>query len=200
MKSRNGNRNPYQRLGLVLTLSGAVLAPVFYFVAASIPLTALALSAIILGLVSTLLGNARPDITPEASRMMLQTGVENIAALLEELGLTARAVYLPSPEKGGRPKALIPLKEDDILPSEKNIPDRLIARYGPNLDSMCLAVTTPGSVSLDGVAVVRGGGPEQIESALNQILVGIMDLADSVSLHTLEQGLIVDVAMPKLKY
>ena len=98
--------NPYIRLGLVLTLSGAVLAPVFYFVVVSVPLTALALSAIILGLVSAMLGNARPDITPEASQMMLQTGVENIAALLEELGLTTRAVYLPSPESGGRPKPL----------------------------------------------------------------------------------------------
>ena len=74
--------NPYIRLGLVLTLSGAVLAPVFYFVVVSVPLTALALSAIILGLVSAMLGNARPEINPEASRMMLQTGVENIAALL----------------------------------------------------------------------------------------------------------------------
>lgn len=192
---------PYLRLGLILTLSGAILAPIFYFVAVSVPLAALALSAIILGLVSAILGNARPDITPEASQMMLQTGVENIAALLEELGLTARAVYLPSPESGGRPKALIPLKEDGILPGiGQAIPDRLIARYGPNLDNMCLAVTTPGSVSLDGVAVTRGGGPDQIESALNQILVGVMDLADSVSLHMVESRLLVDVAKPKLKY
>lgn len=197
---RRGNRNPYRRLGLVLSLSGAVLAPVFYFVAVSVPLTALALSAIILGLISAMLGNARPEITPEASQMMLQTGVENIAALLEELGLTARAIYLPSPDNGGRPKALIPLKEDGVLPDGKDIPDRLIARYGPNLESMCLVVTTPGSVSLDDMAVVRGGGPDQIENALNQILVGVMDLADSVSLHIQEQGLLVDVARPKLKY
>ena len=193
--------NPYIRLGLVLTLSGAVLAPVFYFVVVSVPLTALALSAIILGLVSAMLGNARPEITPEASQMMLQTGVENIAALLEELGLTARAVYLPSPESGGRPKALIPIKEDVALPGiGQVVPDRLITRYGPNLENMCLVVTTPGAVSLDSVAVARGAGPDQIESTLNQILVGVMDLADSVSLHMLEQHLIVEVTKPKLKY
>jgi hypothetical protein len=200
-KGRKRTGNPYIRLGLVLTLSGAVLAPVFYFVVVSVPLTALALSAVILGLVSAMLGNARPDITPEASQMMLQTGVENIAALLEELGLTARAVYLPSPESGGRPRALIPLKEDDTLAGIRQaIPDRLIARYGPNLENMCLAVTTPGAVSLDGVDIVRGGGPDQIENALNHILVGVMDLADSVSLHMLEQRLMVDVVKPKLKY
>ena len=193
--------NPYIRLGLVLTLSGAVLAPVFYFVVVSVPLTALALSAIILGLVSAMLGNARPEINPEASRMMLQTGVENIAALLEELGLTARAVYLPSTKSGGRPKALISIKEDTTLPGiGQVVPDRLIVMYGPNLENMCLVVTTPGSVSLDSVAVARGGGSDQIETALNQILVGVMDLADSVSLHMLEQHLMVEVTKPRLKY
>ncbi len=58
-KRNRGGGNPYLRLGLVLTLSGAILAPVFYFVVVSVPLAALALSAIILGLVSAMLGNAR---------------------------------------------------------------------------------------------------------------------------------------------
>jgi hypothetical protein len=194
-------RNPYLRLGLVLMLSGAVLAPIFYFVVASVPLTALAISAIILGLVSAMLGNARPDISPEASRMMLQTGVENIAALLEELGLRTRAVYLPSPADGGRPRALIPLNEDGPQPTiGQAVADRLIARYGPNPEDMCLVVSTPGAVSLDSVAVVPGGGPDQMEGVLNQILVGIMDLADSVSVHVLVDRITVEVANPKLKY
>lgn len=193
-------RNPYLRLGIVLTLAGAVLAPVFYFVVASVPLTALALSAIILGLVSAMLGNARPNITPEASQMMLRTGVENIAALLEELGLRSRAIYLPS-SGSGRPRAVIPLSEDGPLPGKgKDMPDRLIARYGPNLEDVCLVVTTPGAVSLDSVAIAPGGGPDQIEAALNHILVGIMDLADSVSAHSVGDRIVVEMANPKLKY
>lgn len=199
--SRKKSRNPYRSLGLVLTVAGAMLAPVFYFLAASVPLTALALSAIILGLVSASLANARPEITPEASRMMLQTGLENIASLLEELGLTSRAVYLPSPEKGGRPMAVIPLKEDGFVPEiNRIVPGRLITRFGPNLENMCLAVTTPGSISLDGISLTRGGGIGQIESALSQTIVGVMDLADSVSLHADERRLLVDVTNPKLKY
>ncbi len=200
-ESRKKTRNPYRSLGLVLTVAGALLAPVFYFLAASVPLTALALSAIILGLVSATLANARPEITPEAAQMMLRTGMENIASLLEELGLTSRAIYLPSPEKGGRPKAVIPLKEDGFVPEVTRIvPDRLITRFGPNLENMCLSVTTPGSISLDGIPLVRGGGTGQVESALSQVLVGLMDLADSVSLHTDERRLLVDVTNPKLKY
>ena len=193
-------RNPYLRLGVVLVISGAALAPVFYFVLASVPLTALALSAIMLGLVSAMLGNARPNITPEASQMMLRTGIENLAALIEELGLRSRAIYLPG-SGGGRPKAIIPLSEDGPLPEKaKTIPDRLVARYGPNLEDMCLVVTTPGAVSLDGVTLSPGADPDQIEPVLSHILIGILDLADSVSVHNLGDRIAVEVTNPKLKY
>ncbi|MDP6510584.1 MAG: hypothetical protein QGH23_05170 [Dehalococcoidia bacterium] len=194
-------RNPYLRLGLVLALSGAVSAPILYFVVASVALTALAISTIILGLVSAMLGNARPDISPEASQMMLRTGMENIAALLEELGLRTRAVYLPSSADSDRPRAIIPLSEDGPLPGTGQVvTGRLIARYGPNQEDMCLVVSSPGAVSLDSVAMVQESGPDQIESVLNQILVGIMDLADSVSVHVLADRITVEVAKPKLKY
>jgi uncharacterized membrane protein len=193
-------RNAYLRLGLVLALSGAVLAPVFYFVVGSVPLAALALSTIILGLVSAMLGSARPNITPEASQMMLRTGVENIAALLEELGLRSRAIYLPA-IGGAPPRAVIPLSEDGPLPEKgKSIPDRLIARYGPNLEDMCLVVITPGTVSLEGIALMPGSGPDGIEVALSHILVGTMDLADSVSVHVAGDQVVVEVTNPKLKY
>ena len=194
-------RNPYQRLGLVLVIVGAALAPVLYFVVGSVPLAALALSTIILGLVSAMLGNARPEITPEASQMMLKTGMENLAALLEELGLRSRAVYLPSSSGDNRPRALIPLDENSSpLRGVQTPPDRLIARYGPNLEDMCLVVTTPGAVSLDSVAIVPGGGADEIESALNHLVVGIMDLADSVSVHMAGERITVEVTKPKLKY
>lgn len=193
-------RNPYQRLGVVLVVVGAALTPVLYFVVGSVPLAALALSTIILGLVSAMLGNARPEITPEASQMMLKTGMENLAALLEELGLRSRAVYLPS-SPGNRPRALIPLDEDSSTPrTGQTPPDRLIARYGPNLEDMCLVVTTPGAVSLDSVDIASGGGPDEIDGALNHLVVGIMDLADSISVHVVRDRVTVEVVKPKLKY
>lgn len=194
-------RNPYQRLGLVLVISGAALSPVLYFVVGSVPLAALAISTIILGLVSAMLGNARPEITPEASQMMLRTGMENLAALLEELGLRSRAVYLPSSPGNNRPRALIPLDEDSSPPrGVQTTSDRLVARYGPNLEDMCLVVTTPGAVSLDSIAIVPGGGADEIEGALNHLVVGIMDLANSVSVHAAGDRITVEVAKPKLKY
>ncbi|MBI4331408.1 MAG: hypothetical protein HY673_09020 [Chloroflexi bacterium] len=194
-------RNPYLRLGTVLAVSGAMAAPVFYFIVASAPLTALAISAIMLGLISAMLGNARPDVSPEASRMMLRTGMENTAALLEELGLRSRAVYLPSSPNGHNPKAFIPLSENGTAPAKwQSVPGRLLARYGPKPEDMGLVVTTPGSVSLDGISVVKGGGPGQMEAALNNILVGMMDLADSVSVHYLVERVLVQVTNPRMKY
>lgn len=198
--SKKMGMNAYVRLGIILAVSGAATAPVFYFVAVSVPLTALSLSAIIVGLVSALLGNTRPDISPEASRMMMETGMENIASLFEELGLETRAIYLPSTGVDPRPKALIPLKDDGKLPDIGAVPKRLIARYGPNLENMCLIVTTPGSMSLDGIALVRGGGLDQLESALNQILVGKVDMTNSVILHAGADSLMVDLIKPKLQY
>ena len=194
--------NPYIWLGLALSLAGAVLAPIFYFIVASVPLTALGISAIIIGLVCVALGNARPNISPEASQMMLRTGVENIAILLEELGLRARAVYLPSSAGGGRPRALIPLSEDGAVASATNraTGDRLIARYGPNPEDMCLSVITPGGVSLDSLELRPVSNPPQIESTLNNILVGIMDLANSVSARVVGDRVEVEIVKPRLRY
>ena len=62
-----------------------------------------------------------------------------------------------------------------------------------------MVVTTPGAVSLDSVTIVPGGADE-IESALNHLVVGIMDLADSVSVHMAGDRITVEVTRPKLKY
>ncbi len=195
------NKNPYYRLGVILVVSGAILAPVFYLILESVPLSALGISMIILGLVSSMLAGSRPDITPEASQMMLISGIQNLASLLEELGLRSRAIYLPSQEGEGRPRALIPLQENGAVPKNTGkLPERLVARYGPGMHDIGLVVTTPGSVSLDGVGIEPGGGYEQIEGALNNILVGIMDLADSVSANISNGRVVVNITKPRLKY
>jgi hypothetical protein len=195
------DKNPYIRLGLVLSISGGALAPVFYFVLASVPLTAIALSGVMVGLVSAMLGNARPSISPEACQMMLRTGIENTAALIEELGLESKGIYMPSSSPDGRPRVFIPLDQNGSLPERgQSVPDRLVVRYGRNLEDMCLVVASPGAVSLDGLTISPGGGTEQIEGILNSVLTGVLDLVDSVSAHAVEGRVSVEVTRPKLKY
>ena len=66
--------NPYRLLGVGLIIAGAIFAPVAYFICNSIPLTAIALSSAMIGFTSFALASAQPQISPEVSRMMFETG------------------------------------------------------------------------------------------------------------------------------
>ena len=134
--------NPYRMLGLGLCVAGAIFSPISYFITDSVPLTAVGMSAIIIGFTCIALANTRPYISPEACELILKTGIENTASLLEELGLKNKAIYLPSTMRDGHPQALIPLVEgEDTQRVKEKIPGRLIVRYGVNPDEMAIAVT-----------------------------------------------------------
>jgi len=179
-------KNPYRGLGIVLTIAGAVLSPIFYFILDSPPLTATGISAVILGMTCGAIANARPDISPEAAQMLLKTGIENTAALLEEFGLNDKAVYMPSVSWEGKPRALMalsaPRKENSqaALNNFVKVAGRLIIRYGPGTEDMAIAVATPGSVSFSMLESKPGASAIEIEAALNYLLTGIFDIAKGV--------------------
>jgi hypothetical protein len=194
-------RNPYQILGSGLAVTGAVFAPIAYFLIASIPLTAIGISAVMLGFTSLALATARPNISPEASELILKTGMENFAAFLEELGLRNKAIYLPSSMCGGRPRALIPLKDTiELARIREKIPGRLIVHYGDNPDDMAIAVTTPGSFNPDKFEINLGPTPAEIESAMTYVLTGHLDLANSVTLNIVGNRVAVEVNGARLHY
>lgn len=194
-------RNPYRILGIGLSLSGALFLPIAYFLVESIPITAIALSAIMIGFACIALANARPQISPEASELILKTGMENTAALLEELGLRNKAVYLPSSMREGHPQAVIPLKDNvDLTRIRGKIQGRLIVRYGSNPEDMGIAVTTPGSISLEQFETKPGPSATDIETAIAYVLTGLLDLANSVSVTIIDSRVTVNVNSPKLHY
>ena len=142
-------RNLYQRLGLVLVVSGATLAPVFYFVVGSVPPAALALSAIILGPVSAILAS-RSGYNPGGRLNDAADRGGKPGRVTGEAGANIQSGYLPSSEGSGIPRAPIPLNKNGILPGMGQTPlSRLTARYGLNLTDMSLVMTTPGLVRLD---------------------------------------------------
>ncbi len=192
--------NSYRILGLSFLLAGVIFAPVSYFILSSIPLTAVGISMLILGFTCVALANTRPYISPEASQIILKTGMENIAALLEELGLRNKAVYLPSSMRDGHPQALIPLKDGDIRQVKGKIPGRLIVRYGSQPDEMAIAVTTPGSINVDMLETKPGPTASEIESAISYILIGLLDLASSISVAMMDNSLSVEINEPRLYY
>jgi hypothetical protein len=193
--------NPYRLLGIGLTIAGAIFAPVAYFILNSIPITAIALSSIMIGFTSIALATARPQISPEASQLILETGMENIAALLEELGLSNKAIYLPSSMRTGNAQALIPLSGDiDIQRIKGKIPRRLIVSYGDNPSDMAIAVTAPGGTSLKKLEIKPGPTSSEIEQAITYVLTGLLDLANSVEVRTSDRQLNIEVKGPKLHY
>lgn len=193
--------NPYRILGLGLCLAGAIFAPISHFIIGAAPLTAIGMSAIIIGFTCIALANTRPYISPEACQLILKTGMENTAALLEELGLRGKAVYLPSTMRDGRPQALIPLVENrDIQRIKGKIPGRLIVRYGVNPDEMAIAVTTPGSINIDMLETKPGPTSGEIEAAATYILIGLLDLANSVAVNMSDAQVNVEISGPRLPY
>jgi hypothetical protein len=193
--------NPYRLLGIGLTIGGAIFAPISYFIINSVPLTAIAISAIMIGFTSIALANSSPEISPEASQMILETGMENIASLLEELGLSNKAIYIPSSMRTGNAQALIPLKGSINIDRIKGkIPQRLIVRYGDNPDDMAIAVTAPGSTSLDNLEIKPGPTSTELEQAITYVLTGLLDLANSVAIKLEDTHLTAIVKDPKFQY
>ena len=193
--------NPYRILGLGLSLAGALFTPIAYFIINSVPLTAIGISTIVVGFVSIALANTRLYISPEASELILKTGMENTAALIEELGIRNKAVYLPSSMRDGHPQALIPLVEGkDIQWVREKIPGRLIVRYGVNPDDMAIAVTTPGSINIDMLETQPGPTASEIETAASYILTGVLDIANSVTVNLADDRVDVEVSGSRLHY
>lgn len=193
--------NPYRILGLALCTAGAVFAPISYFILGSVPLTAVGMSAIIIGFTCIALANTRPYISPEACQLILKTGMENTAALLEELGLRNKAVYLPSSIRDGHPQALIPLVDGkNIQGIKEKIPGRLIVRYGVNPEEMAIAVTTPGSINIDLLETKPGPTSSEIEAAVTYILTGVLDIANSVTVNLTDSRVDVEVRGSRMHY
>jgi len=192
---------PYRIFGIGLMLAGAIFAPVAYFLINSIPLTSIALSLVMVGFTGIILATSRPQISPEAAQLLLETGMENIAALLEELGLSNKAVYLPSSMRIGNAQALIPLSGDiDIGRIKDKIPRRLIVRWGDNPGDMAIAVTAPGGTGLNKLEIKPGPTSSEIEQAVAYVLTGLLDLADSIEVRFNDKQVNIEVTGPELHY
>jgi len=103
------NKNPYTRAGLGLLVAGSLVSLSAYFILLLTWLTALGICMLILSFILLTLGRTIPKLSPEVSGLLLETGIDNIATIVEELGIRAKAIYLPSSLTSGKPQALIPL-------------------------------------------------------------------------------------------
>jgi hypothetical protein len=192
---------PYRLLGISLCLAGVLFAPVSYFVLSSVPLAAMGLSAIMIGFACIALAGTRPYLSPEACQMILRTGMENTSALIEELGLRNKAIYLPAANRGGRPQALIPIGDDSQIQwAKENLPGRLIVRYGTSPNDMAIAVATPGSINVAMLETKPGPTGDEIQQAASYLLIGVLDIARAVSVSLADGQVTIEVSGARLDF
>ena len=95
-KARIG-RNAYTWTGLGLLVAGAITVVAAVFVLSSVVwLTALGVAMLIMAFILLALARSVPRMSPEVSMLLLETGIDNIATVVEELGIESKPVYLPS--------------------------------------------------------------------------------------------------------
>lgn len=192
-------KNRYSQLGLALLLAGLGLMPTAYLLLRSIPIIALGISLVVLGATSLVLGRTRPRIPPELSSLLMETGLENVNSLLEELGLKAKGAYLPSHLTGGKPRAIIPLHSNPLYPTIAGpLQQRLIVSFGPDPEDIGLMTTTPGSCIAGMLETRPGSTSDEIATALTTILAGSLDLATGVAVRLEESKATVRVSNPRL--
>ncbi|MBN1857530.1 MAG: hypothetical protein JW846_11335 [Dehalococcoidia bacterium] len=180
----NGRR--YAELGAALLVAGGAVLGASLLLLESPAGASTGLAVLVLGLVITVLGVSAKGMSSELSELLARTGYENVARLLEELGLQTRALYLPSAVSGGRVRALIPLSEDvDVSSLGHGIEDRLVVGYGKAPEEVGLLVATPGGVAIETMCPAPGRTVDEMTVELTRVVVSTLRIAGSVALHEL---------------
>lgn len=194
------NKNSYSRAGLSLLIAGVVIALPAFFLLALTWLTALAISMVIMSFILLALGKTIPKLSPEVCNLVLETGVDNMSAIIEELGIRNKAVYLPSSLTGNRPQALIPLNSGQPLPPiNKVLNRRLIVKYATGPDDFGLLLSTIGSIATGLLESVPGPNVDELESAMNSLLTGILGMADGTSAAIENSQVTITIRNPRVE-
>jgi hypothetical protein len=194
------NRNPYTWSGLGLLLAGALISLTACLIFHLTWLTALGICTLILSFILIALGKAIPRLPPEVCRLLLETGIDNIATLIEELEIKTRAIYLPSSLASNRPRAFIPLHSNGTRPEiTKALPQRLIARYGAGPEDIGLLVSTIGSTATGLLEAKPGASPAELESALTSLLTGRLGVADGARVLYHNDHIKIEIDKPRIE-
>jgi hypothetical protein len=192
------NRRLYPTLATSLTITGILLSSLSALILRSTPFTALGISTIIVGTIAYAINRGQPKIPPQASAILIQSGTENTSALVEELGLKTKAIYLPSSITGDKPKALIPINSHIEL-GKKNLPNRLIVKYGSDPQDIGLLVITPGSTAARHIEAKPNASAEELEAATSNVLAETMALADGTRVVADAKKVLVEIQKPRLE-
>jgi hypothetical protein len=193
-------KNPYIWSGVGLLITGSLIFLAAYFIFHLIWLTAIGICMLTLSFVLLALGKSVPRLPPEVCRLLLETGVDNMATLIEELGIKSKAIYLPSSLASDRPRAFIPLHSNGSRPEiTKALPQRLIARYGARPEDIGLLVSTIGSIAAGMLESKPGATAAGLESALTSLFIGRLGVADGTRVTCNNGTIKIEINKPRLE-
>jgi len=194
---RPPTRNPYIWTGLSFIILGAVAILASLFLFSFTWLMAMGIAVLILSFILLALGRTIPKLSPEASLLFLETGIDNLATVLEELGVKSKAVYLPSSMTGGKLKALVPLNSNNSpLKIDKALPQRLIVKYSNGTEDVGLLVTTVGNAAIRMLEAKPGPSAGEVESALTYLFMGVLGVAGRTTVVVMEHSIWVEILNP----
>lgn len=172
--------------GYALTAVGAVTALFFWFVAGSVPMTALGIGIAVLG--SSVAITPLSPVPPANVRRMLESSVLNIEALLEEMDVRSRGYYVPQPD--GEVQVFAPLDGEAPPAPGAKAEGFVTASDGRRY----LVIFPPGSFLMKNAEL-----PADAEGAISELIVDAAGLADSA--RAIEGGgrVTVEVSSPKAK-
>lgn len=200
VKSAVTKQNPYIISGLGLLIAGGLISIPSYFIFNVIWLTALGICLLILSGILIALGKAVPKLPPEVCALLLETGINNTAALIEELGIKARAIYLPSSLAGDRPQAFIPLQSNGKRPEiTRALPQRLITRYGNRPEDIGLLISTVGSTAIDLLESTPGATADELAAALTSLFAGRLGVANGATVARRDNHIMVEINKPRIE-
>ena len=194
------NKNPYTWAGFGLLVAGSLVFLSSYFIFLITWLSALGISMLILSIILLALGRTIPKLPPEVSGLLLETGIDNIATIIEELGIKGKAIYLPSSLNSGKPQAHIPLHSNPSpSPVTKILPQRLIVQYGASPDDIGLLVATTGTTAIGMLESKPGSTSAELESSLTSLFTGILGVADGAKVVYHENRIRVEIRNPRIE-
>ncbi|WP_069807925.1 hypothetical protein [Vulcanisaeta thermophila] len=163
-------------LGISLLILGAGVTAIGYLILNSIPVFIMGISILIMGILATWGEDSLGGVNQE----LMSTAWENVAALIESVGIVNKAVYLPSSlTQDSRAYALITPAQPTGL---TNIPTGLIVKYGPSPNEVGILVRTMGTRAVE-LCRESGAISTDLESSLNNCIVNHLGLARRVISH-----------------
>jgi hypothetical protein len=159
----------FHAFGVCLSCFGVFFSLFSYLILVSVPLTALGVGVLIVGL-SILLTPSTP-IPKKAVRELLEGSIVNSEAILEEFNLSSKGYYTPSSD--GKVYVYIPFSSDSGPPKTSNPPKGLVS----TVDGKPYLTLIPPMFEL-----ARFEESSSLEASISEALVDLTELCESVNI------------------